>query len=63
MDQEDIFWAEMFMDGTNAKEIEHLLMMKMHPLNTVKEIRQLQEKIHTLMMDMYNRGQAREKDK
>jgi len=50
---------ELYMDGTIAKEIEHLLVMRLHHLNTILEIELLKQKIHQMMMDNYNYGKAR----
>ena len=49
--------ANLYMDGTIALEIEHLLLMRLHGLNTVDDVEALKNKIHQLMMDMYNKGQ------
>ena len=59
-DAQDERNAGEYMDGTIAREIEHMLVMRLHSLNTIAEIELLKGKIHKMMMDVYNRGQARE---
>jgi len=52
--------AERYMDGTLYKEIEHLLMSRLHEQNTIVEVTSLVDCFHRMMNDMYCRGQARE---
>jgi len=55
----DALKAEDFMNGVVMCEIEHLLIMRLHDNNTILEIGHLKYEIHGLMMDAYNRAQAR----
>ena len=47
-------------DGTVACEIEHLLVMRLHELNTVFEIETLKHEIHALMVATFVAGESRE---
>ena len=48
--------SEMYMDGRLAKEIEHILVLRLHTLNTIEEIEWLKSRIHGLMENTYNKG-------
>lgn len=54
--------GHMYDDGRLAKEIEHLLVTRLHTLNTVGEIETLKEKIYILMLEMYKQGLFRDKE-
>ena len=54
--------ANLYMDGSIAKEIEHLLIMRLHEKNTIEEVELLKSRIHQMMMDTYNIAQARVSD-
>lgn len=56
----DIPSTEMYTNGSVAREIEHLLVMRLHGSNTVREIESLKERIHTMMENAYRLGEARE---
>lgn len=51
--------SELYMDGTIAQEVEHLLVMRLHPLNTIQEIETLKYRIHQMMQQFYEKGQDR----
>lgn len=53
--------GKLYTDGTIAKEIEHMLVMRLHPLNTIQEVDTLKSRIHHMMMDTYSKGQERDK--
>ena len=56
--------VKMYMNGRVAREIEHLLVMRLHGSNTIREIEALKEDIHSLMENAYRLGEARaENDK
>lgn len=59
MDEDTI--EELYEDGTVAKEIEHLLIMRLHRLNTVQEVEDLKARISLIMCKMYYVGKKREK--
>ena len=52
--------VEMYTDGSVAREIEHLLVMRLHNSNTIQEIEVLKDKIHRIMENAYRLGEARE---
>lgn len=52
----------MYDDGRLEKEIEHLLVTRLHILNTVGEVETLKEKIFTLMLEMYKQGLFRDEE-
>lgn len=54
--------AAMYMDGTLALEIEHLLVMRLNDFNTIKEIELLKQEILSLMQEMYSVGQERKNE-
>jgi hypothetical protein len=51
-DTKDII-ETMYLDGTVATEIEHLLVMRLHQNNTIQDVEKLKEKILHLMEDAY----------
>lgn len=55
--------ATMYMDGTLALEIEHLLVMRLNDFNTIKEIELLKQEILSLMQEMYSVGQGRKDER
>lgn len=61
MENEDAV-GQMYDDGRLAKEIEHLLVTRLHTLNTVGEVETLKDKIFTLMLEMYKQGFFRDEE-
>ena len=59
IEQGDI--AERYMDGSLAKDIEHMLFCNLHWLNTIGETEEVKHRIHNLMLDLFNKGQDRNK--
>ena len=48
-----------YTNGVVALEIEHLLAIRLHPLNTLKELESLKERIHGIMSETFSDGRAR----
>lgn len=58
MDEDTI--EALYEDGTVAKEIEHLLIMRLHRLNTIEEVESVKARISLMMCEMYYVGKERE---
>lgn len=61
MDEDTI--EALYEDGTVAKEIEHLLIMRLHRLNTIEEVESVKARISLMMCELYYDGKAREEKK
>lgn len=59
MDEHDPI-AQQFSDGTVAREIEHMLCMYLHGLNTINEIEELKDRIGQLIHSTYLTGVSRQ---
>lgn len=53
----------LYEDGTVAKEIEHLLIMRLHRLNTIEEVESVKARISLMMCEMFYVGKDREEKK
>jgi len=60
MDEHNDPIAKQFADGTVAREIEHMLCMHLHELNTIGEAEELKGRIEQLMHSAYLTGFARQ---
>lgn len=60
MDEHDEPIARQFEDGTVAREIEHMLCMYLHDLNTIGEAESLKGRIEHLIHSAYLTGVARQ---